>query len=92
MGVLASPALSEPPFNECAVGSQPSQDGNSEWMLSAASDFEARGFDSSVIPGLLAKDDSNGDGRLCVMAQILSNDAPGFSTYYILHDNPQRRR
>ena len=56
-----------------------------ETTLAAA--MQAAGGDPSQAAAEFAKYDRNGDDYLCVMTQVLPNDASGFDTWFVSRDN-----
>jgi hypothetical protein len=56
-----------------------------EATLAAA--MQAAGGDPSQAAAEFAKYNRNGDSYLCVMTQVLPNDASGFDTWFISRDN-----
>lgn len=92
MTVLATGALGAPPHRGCPVG--PTSAGSSTigaWQLmdqaTLAAAMEASGGPSSNAEAIVAKNDRNADGLVCVMTQLLPNTASGFDTWYIGIDN-----
>ncbi len=52
--------------------------------------LDAAGFDPAEAELVYAAGDKNGDGQLCVTAQVLPNDAWGSDTWFVWHDNNAR--
>ncbi|HSM44557.1 MAG TPA: hypothetical protein VK969_06020 [Acidimicrobiia bacterium] len=95
--LFAGAALGAPPHGGCPVG--PVNAGNStigawermdETTLAAAT--AASGFDPGIVADIFAKEDRNGDGLLCVMTQVLPNDASGSDIWFVSHDNNAREK
>jgi hypothetical protein len=90
--MFASAALAASPHRGCSVG--PVDAGNStigSWELMDEATFaeaiEDSGFDPSLAAAIFETEDRNGDGLLCVMTQVLPNDASGSDTWFVSHDN-----
>ena len=93
-------ALAAPPHSGCGQGpGEGTGSANGAWELwdeeiyDAAllefSDGEDPGFTAADV---FAEDDRNRDGHLCVMIQMLPNDASGSDVYFLAHDNTARGR
>ena len=94
---LATGASAASPNAGCSVG--PTSKGTSAigpWRLlnesALASELAAAGIDPSLAAGEFVKSDKNGDGQLCVMTQVLPNDASGNTTWFVSHDNNARAK
>lgn len=65
-----------------------------ESALAAA--IEAGGYDPAEAPlfaaQVVAANDRNDDGLVCVMTQVLPNDASGANTFFVAHDNNAREK
>ncbi len=92
MAVFSVGAGAAPTHDACPVG--PGQTGTStigEWEkmdeATLAAAIEEGGGDPTQAAGEFAKRDRNGDGYLCVMTQVLPNDASGFDTWFVSRDN-----
>ena len=92
MTVLVTGALAAPPHRGCPVG--PASAGSSTigaWELmdqaTLADAIEASGFDPAEAEVIVAKNDRNSDGLICVMTQLLPNTASGSDTWFIGIDN-----
>jgi len=90
--ISSASALASPPHTGCPVG--PSDTGTAtigpweQWnepTLAAA--MAAAGGDPADAVGIFAKNDRNRDGLLCVMTQVLPNDASGSTTFFVPRDN-----
>ena len=95
--VMATGALAASPYAGCSVG--PSGVGGTtiggwEFMDEAAlaDAIEASGFDPAEASLIFAKQEKNDDGTLCVMVQVLPNDASGSDTWFVSHDNNAREK
>ena len=95
--MFAGTAWAASPHRGCSVG--PVNAGNSTigaWELmdetTLAAATEASGFDPEIVADIFAKEDRNGDGLLCVMTQVLPNDASGSDTWFVSHDNNAREK
>ena len=88
-----SAALASPPHAGCGVG--PNDAGPSAingWQLwdepTLAGEIEASfGNGAASAAMIFASEDRNGDGMLCVMKQVLPNDASGATTWFVSADN-----
>ncbi len=104
LGVMgsAATAFGVPPYVACGVG--PGGAGATAigaWEIWAQGDYawqlEMTGFAdaaaaAAIAADVYAKEDRNGDGWLCVMKQRLPNDASGFDTWLVSHDNTAKSR
>jgi hypothetical protein len=97
MLVMATGALAASPYAGCPVG--PGAGGGSTigaWQVmdepTLADAIEACGFEPAEAALIFAKEDKNNDGRLCVMVQVLPNDASGSDTWFVPHDNNAREK
>ena len=97
MVVLATGALAASPYAGCPVG--PSGTGGSTiggWELwdevTTADALVAGGLDPAEASLVFEEVDKNNDGLLCVMVQVLPNDASGFDTWFVYHDNNAREK
>ncbi len=97
MVVLATGALAASPYAGCSVG--PSGTGGSTiggwelWDEATLGDAQvAAGFDLEGYSAEFDKQDNNNDGTLCVMVQVLPNDASGSDTWFVTHDNNAREK
>jgi hypothetical protein len=95
--IFAGAAMAASPYRGCSVG--PVGAGSStigSWDLmdeeALAAATAASGFDPGIVADIFAKEDRNGDGFLCVMTQILPNDASGSDTWFVSHDNNAREK
>lgn len=95
--MTATGAIAASPYAGCSVG--PSGSGGSTisgWELmdeaTLADAIEASGFDPAEASLIFAKEDKNDDGLLCVMVQVLPNDASGSDTWFVPHDNNAREK
>ena len=95
MAWLAAAAGAAPPHDECAVGPA-SNTVNSAWQLTDEptldAAIEAAGGGADDAAALFDANDNNGDELLCVLTQTLPNDASGFVTFFLVHDNHANAR
>lgn len=91
----AGGAFAASPYSGCSVG--PVGAGGStigSWELfdesALATALETAGYDPAFTAGEFESNDKNGDGLLCVMTQVLPNDASGNTTFFVSHDNNAR--
>lgn len=95
---FAPGALAAPPNRACGVG--PDGAGNStigEWQLWDEATLAAGLADHFGLPAQVAADvfdaeDKNNDGLLCVLVQVLPNDASGSDTWFVSHDNNAKKK
>ena len=92
MAGLAASAGAAPKHTGCPTGpGQSGNTGNSAWQLmdeptlDAAIEGSGGGPDDAAAN--FAKNNKNGDAYLCVMPQVLPNDASGASEFYVIRDN-----
>jgi hypothetical protein len=87
-------ASAAPKHRGCGVG--PGEGGNTtigawELMLETelAGAFASIGHPDAegIAEAFFAKNDKNGDGLLCVMPQVLPNEASGDDEFFVAHDN-----
>lgn len=95
--VMATAAFAASPYAGCSVGPGPAGGSTIEaWQLmneqTLADAVEASGFDPAEAALIFAKEDKNNDGNLCVMVQVLPNDASGSDTWFVSHDNNAREK
>lgn len=97
MVVLATGALAKSPYAGCPVG--PSGTGGSTiggWELwdegTVVAALVAGGMDPAEAPLFFEEADKNNDGSLCVMVQVLPNDASGSDTWHLYLDNNAREK
>jgi hypothetical protein len=95
--ISAAGASAASPFAGCPVG--PTSAGGSTigaWQLmdeaTLGAALLAAGVDPANAAPILARDDKNGDGRICVMTQLLPNDASGSEVWFVSHDNDAREK
>lgn len=88
-----SAVLASPPHTGCGVG--PNDAGRSTingWQLwdepTLAGEIEAAyGDGAASAAAIFGSDDRNGDGMLCIMKQVLPNDASGATVFFVYSDN-----
>ncbi|HSL26010.1 MAG TPA: hypothetical protein VLA54_06965 [Acidimicrobiia bacterium] len=96
MILMATGVSAESPYAGCPVG--PGEGGSTigSWQLldeaTVADELEAAGFDPAEAALVFAKEDKNADGWLCVMTQLLPNEASGSDTWFVSHDNNAREK
>lgn len=88
----ASDGLGTPPHTGCPVG--PRDTGTATigaweaWDQPTLADaMDAAGGNPADAAATFAFNDRNEDGLLCVMTQVLPNDASGFTTFFVPRDN-----
>lgn len=104
LGVVgsAATAFGAPPNVACAVGPggvgattiggwEAWTQGDYAWQLEMTGFADADGA-AAIAAGVYGKEDRNGDGTLCVMRQVLPNDASGYDTWLVSHDNTAKGR
>lgn len=96
MAMTAGIASAAPPHSGCPAG--PSGTGQStigafdRWDLATwVANIEATGGDVASAPAAFESVDRNGDGIVCVMTQVLPNDASGNTTFFVPVDNSAGR-
>jgi hypothetical protein len=92
MAWLTIGASAAPPHDGCPVGPGGSgQTINSAWMLmdelALDAAIEAAGGGPNDAAATFAANNRNGDAYLCVLRQVLPNDASGFTTFFVSRDN-----
>ena len=92
---MTSGAFAASPYRGCSVG--PEDAGGStigSWELldeaALAVALEMAGYDPAFAAGEFEANDKNGDALLCIMTQVLPNDASGNTTFFVSHDNNGR--
>lgn len=94
---LSTGALASSPYRGCSVGPGPNGESTiGAWELmdeeTLADGIAASGFDPAEAAVIFAKEDKNDDGQLCVMVQVLPNDASGSDIWFVPHDNNAREK
>jgi hypothetical protein len=97
MVVLATGALAASPNAGCPVGPSGTGGSNNEaWVLwdeaTLADAAEAAGHDPAEASLEFGQFNKNNDDLLCVMVQVLPNDASGADTWFVTHDNNAREK
>ena len=92
MAWLAVGASAAPPHDGCPVGPGGNgKTGNGAWILMNESALdaamEAAGGGPDDAAAAFAANNRNDDAYLCVMRQVLPNDASGFTTFFVYRDN-----
>lgn len=95
-------AVAAPPHDGCAVGPNgPGKSTIEPWDLWAETTYAQALEDSGFVDAegavelagtVFEKEDRNADGWICVMRQVLPNDASGFDTWLVAHDNTANTR
>lgn len=92
--LLAAPALAAKPIAGCPTG--PGDTGTADitaWQLWDQATFEAAVIATGGDPtGVYDEGDKNGDGKLCILVQVLPNDASGNDTWFVSKDNTSAAR
>ena len=94
--LIASSAFAARPIAGCPAG--PGETGTADidaWRPMTEQQLRdavaLAGGDPDTASAEFDRYDTNADGILCVMQQILPNDASGATTFYVSHDNNSKR-
>ena len=94
--LIASSALAARPIGGCPAG--PRETGTADisgWELMTEAAVEGAALAAGAPPGTasaeFAKVNKNDDLVVCVMKQVLPNDASGSTTWFVFQDNTSQR-
>lgn len=92
LAITAGSAVAVPPHAGCPVGAGNSgSSGIEAWALwdeaTLAQEFADANLDPNMAAVIFASEDKNGDQLLCVLKQVLPNDASGNTTWFVSRDN-----